>query len=1615
MKKNLLNLTIVVFAILMAIPVQAVSPKREHRSAWVTTCWGNGWPTDRGTTSTVAASQQEEASTYLDLMQENGFNAVYLQVRGMSDAFYKSDYEPWSYYMTGDASRSSEPTYDPLEFWIEECHKRGMELYAWINPYRIESNTTGSPWDINATGIRKDHPSWVMVNDAGSASILNPGIEAVQDYIATIVKDIVTRYDVDGVVFDDYFYLQNTSMNTDATLYSNSGSSLSQADWRRENVNTMVRKVYAAIQETKPYVKFGISPAGMAHKSASKYGVDTSLVSSMSDWQYDGIYSDPLAWLAEAIVDFISPQIYWKVGATTNPYEKCSKYWSDACADVFKRHFYSSHSISFLATEGNTTANWAEVADQIQCNRDYDGLDAPGCVMYASENFTGKKNEGLASYLKANKFTQMALQPKMSWKSSTDPGKVTGLALSSSTLSWTGYDNVRYAVYAVPTGTTVDESDVSCEYLIGNPYETSYDVSGYTSGYRLGVSVVDRMGYEYAVAWLGGDEEETETLEQVTINTPTDGSTVTGEFNFGWTAISNTDVTYTLEVSTSSTFSTVAFSASTTGTSYASSNFALVEGTTYYWRVKASKTGCTTTTSWIGSFTYGTTSSGGGSTTTEVVKDPASYSSVGSYSIESKWIYSVNTNNFPSQLGGDQRGMAALHGKVYVIQRDATLLVFNGETGAYESSITLTGDCLTSSDGTSLGYKCQDLFVDGAGNLCVSNMTLNVSTTPLTVCTIDVSTGATTRVFEATHSSATRIDFAAAYGDVTTSGGQIWAAGSSSNYVLRWTRGSSSWTAAYTTADTYYSSGATTATNNSTAPRIMPISTTQFILDGHNSAPALHTFNASGTSTYVDGFGSNTDIAPTADNWNGTCTATLGGMPIFVYVSAIAPNTFTIVTNPSNFDFAEMEELWTVPESGLGSASNSYVTSKPVAVSNSDGSVTLYIYTPNNGIACYRLTSSTTILPTLGTVTLTSPTGGATVADGFNFSWSAISGATYTLEVSTSSTFASGVMSATTTTNSYPSSNFTLAAGTTYYWRVKAEMDGYTGSTSAAASFVTPLPVLDTVTLSSPVGGVTVSDGFDFTWSSVTGATYTLEVSTLASFATVMYSATTTTAMYSSTNLDLAAGTTYHWRVKAEKSGYQSSTSASATFVTPQATVDPGEGDEEEPSENPDGGTYANSHDLKIENLWIYSVNTGNFPSQLGGDQRGMAAYNGNVYVSERIYSEGAGYLLEFDGATGEYLRKITLTGDCLELSNGTLLGYTTNDVFVDGGGNLCVSNMVSSFYRGGQLTICTVNVSTGATTRVFESAIASTSSSNSAVVSRLDYCHVYGDLTKPGAKVYAATAGSSYKTTGWPRYDYRKRVYCWTLGTSGSWTAEYANVDGFYLSSATSFGNAPRVLPIDETRLYIDGAATYPTLYEFSSDEVTLLDDFGSNTGIRPNGMLSAGMCTGEVAGKPLFIYAYDDNEIDFHDFAIAYNPSDFDYADMEILWIVPQNGLGNLGHGYVSSIPATVNNADGSMTLYIYTPNNGIAAYKISDATDTGIEGAEAGISGKQYITVKNRVARVSVTARKIEVFSASGALVATAGNTDSIDLSALADGVYVINAVTDGCSIAERVVLK
>lgn len=491
-------------AVLLAIAALPMSSgvKREVRSVWMATVWALDWPSS--TSSTTA--QKNEMVKYLDVLQKNNFNAVYFQVRTMSDAFYKSSYEPWSSYLTG--TRGKDPGWDPLAFVVEECHKRGMECHAWVNPYRF---STGSNWSTAQDQALKSAGMLLAYtkSDGKTTTILNPGLESVRKRIVDVCKEIISNYDVDGLVFDDYFYPEGipvTSSAGDYDLWQKSGASMTFGDWRRNNVNQMVADVYKMVQQQKPYVRFGISPAGAACTSAAvaaKHGIDRCPVAS--DWQYDGIFSDPVAWLEAGTIDYISPQLYWKTNHKTNPFGPMTKWWSYV-AKHFGRHHYASHSISFL-NSSNTTGDWEEIGKQVQFSRDYTENEAPGAVFYSAAYVTGKKQSGFGEWLQVNKFQNKALTPAIDWKKSDlEKVQVSALSKRATMLSWAGVDNVRYSVYAVPESVNVEtlDSNIPAEYLLGVSYKTTYTMpDDKKSGYNYAVCVLDRYGNEYEPVYYG--------------------------------------------------------------------------------------------------------------------------------------------------------------------------------------------------------------------------------------------------------------------------------------------------------------------------------------------------------------------------------------------------------------------------------------------------------------------------------------------------------------------------------------------------------------------------------------------------------------------------------------------------------------------------------------------------------------------------------------------------------------------------------------------------------------------------------------------------------------------------------------------------------------------------------------------------------------------------------------------------------------------------------------------------------------------------------------------------------------------------------------------------------
>ncbi len=551
-------------------------PKREIRAAWVTTAWAIDWPTSWGGGSSNVSKQQAELTALLDKLKAANMNTAFFQIRSFSDAMYKSSYEPWSRYLSG--TRGTDPGWDPLAYAVEYAHQIGMELHAWVNPYRYSSSADTYSNSL-PNDYAKTHPEWLMNSDDYTI-ILNPGIPEVRDQIVKVISEVVRNYDIDGVLFDDYFYINGgTKDEQDQTYYEqNNPEGLSRADWRREQVNIMVRQVHDAIKAIKPYCRFGISPAGVAATNkdvAAKYGVEPAPVSS--DWQYNGIYSDPLAWISEQSIDYISPQIYWPIGSSAD-YDRLCNWWSKV-ANKFGRHFYSSSSLSDLSKNGNQ-----EYVNQVKLNRAYDRNGATGSVFYGIS--TGFNKSGFMEHMKANAFSNPSLPVNMAWYPVTADYRVSGITLTGMLLKWNApTTNVRYAVYAIPTD-SIGKPGVfaSSKYLLGMSYRPTYILSSVASAdYSYAVSVVDRYGNEHTPVVMG---QAMQTILPAELTFPAQEGTPLLPCYFTWKAVDKAD-SYLFQLAETADFATVLYQCETVETTFYSGNITfLEEGKTYYWRIR---------------------------------------------------------------------------------------------------------------------------------------------------------------------------------------------------------------------------------------------------------------------------------------------------------------------------------------------------------------------------------------------------------------------------------------------------------------------------------------------------------------------------------------------------------------------------------------------------------------------------------------------------------------------------------------------------------------------------------------------------------------------------------------------------------------------------------------------------------------------------------------------------------------------------------------------------------------------------------------------------------------------------------------------------------------------
>ena len=315
------SLLCVFFLLLMAggvfaqVQTGSAYPKREFRAAWIQSVNGQfrGMPTEK---------LKQNLIGQLNSLQKAGINAIIFQVRPEADALYASRLEPWSRFLTGVQGKAPEPYWDPMQFMIDECHKRGMEFHAWINPYRTKTTLKS---ELAPNHVYNIHPEWFVTY--GDQLYFDPALPESRRHICMVVSDIVSRYDVDAIHMDDYFYpypIKGKDFPDDASFARFGGGFSNKGDWRRSNVNVLIKKLHETIREIKPWVKFGVSPFGIyRNESSDPLGSKTKGLQN-----YDDLYADVLLWAREGWIDYNIPQIYWHIGHPVADYETLVKWWA---------------------------------------------------------------------------------------------------------------------------------------------------------------------------------------------------------------------------------------------------------------------------------------------------------------------------------------------------------------------------------------------------------------------------------------------------------------------------------------------------------------------------------------------------------------------------------------------------------------------------------------------------------------------------------------------------------------------------------------------------------------------------------------------------------------------------------------------------------------------------------------------------------------------------------------------------------------------------------------------------------------------------------------------------------------------------------------------------------------------------------------------------------------------------------------------------------------------------------------------------------------------------------------------------------------------------------------
>lgn len=483
--------TLVAMMLLCAYPAKAQkAPKREFRGAWIQ-CVNEQFQ------GLSKEEMQRTLSHQLDELAKDGVNAIIFQVRAECDALYNSPYEPWSRFLTGRQGQN--PGWDPLAWMVSECHKRGMEIHAWINPYRAKTKGTSA---LASNNIAVKHPERVFEYDG--LYILNPALPENREYICKIADDIVRRYDIDGFHIDDYFYPYPVAGKAipDAKEYNADSRGMSIGDWRRDNVNKFIEQLHDSIRQTKPWVKFGVSPFGIYRNARS-----SSIGSNTRGLQnYDDLYADVLKWVNNGWIDYCVPQLYWQIGHKTADYETLIKWWNEHAGN---RPLYIGEDVERTIKYADVdNPNTNQVAAKHKLHEQCKNVD--GTVLwYAKAAVDNYDRYGV--FLRNYYWKSPALQPLMPFIDDKAPKKPRKLkAHQNSTnllLTWmapkgNGWKDeaVKYVVYQFKPGESVDISDPSHIISLTN-HQSLETVKPAESGkYIYVVTALDRMSNESEIA-----------------------------------------------------------------------------------------------------------------------------------------------------------------------------------------------------------------------------------------------------------------------------------------------------------------------------------------------------------------------------------------------------------------------------------------------------------------------------------------------------------------------------------------------------------------------------------------------------------------------------------------------------------------------------------------------------------------------------------------------------------------------------------------------------------------------------------------------------------------------------------------------------------------------------------------------------------------------------------------------------------------------------------------------------------------------------------------------------------------------------------------------------------